>query len=94
MNSTISNSGAYVYRDVNNQLHSQDMLWQWVPVVSLAAWGAGRMPSRVASSILTHLVDPMSPKTDEGPNTLQPYHSIAYSVAEYEDIVVRYYFPH
>ena len=30
---------------------SSDMLWVGVPVLSLTAWGSGRMPSRVAGSI-------------------------------------------
>eukprot|EP01037_Dinobryon_pediforme_P034878 gene34878-41008_t len=34
---------------------SSDMLWMWVPVLSLAGWGSGRMPSRVAAAITQSL---------------------------------------
>jgi predicted O-linked N-acetylglucosamine transferase (SPINDLY family) len=82
---------------------ASDMLWQWVPVVSLAAWGAGRMPSRVAASIVhslghEHASASTSTSTSSTSTTgedasfvaPQPHHAVAYSVAEYEDIIVRY----
>jgi len=71
---------------------ASDMLWQWVPVVSLASWGSGRMPSRVASSILHSMTtDTYSTSSSSSPTPVspQPHHTVAYSVAEYEDIVVR-----
>ena len=69
---------------------ASDMLWQWVPVVSLAAWGTGRMPSRVAASIIESLSSPIF-SSHRAADYLsgQPYHAVAYSVFEYEDIVVR-----
>lgn len=70
-----------------------DLLWQWVPLVSLASWGTGRMPSRVAASILHSLSwpTPAAAAVDPArvPVSPQPHHAVAYSVAEYEDIVVR-----
>lgn len=72
---------------------SQDMLWQWVPVASLSAWGSGRMPSRVAASILHSLSSPYSSTSSSSsslPLAPQPHHTVAFSVPEYEDIVVRY----
>lgn len=72
---------------------ASDMLWQWVPVVSLASWGSGRMPSRVASSILHSMTtDTYSTSSSSSPTPVspQPHHTVAYSVAEYEDIVVRW----
>ena len=73
----------------------KDLLWQWVPVVSLAGWGSGRMPSRVASSITSNLSFRSQVDNKHGDDMehhkveLQPHHCIVYSIAEYEDVVIR-----
>jgi len=60
---------------------ASDMLWMGVPVISLEAYGSGRMPSRVAGSIISSVFSTSS--IDWSPLM------IVYSVKEYEDLVLQ-----
>ncbi len=58
-----------------------DALWTYVPVISLSSWGTDRMPSRVASSLTTKLLEGL---------TYNHVHDvlIANSVREYEQNIL------
>ena len=76
---------------------ASDMLWMFVPIVTLEAYGSGRMPSRVAAGITRSLfhsrsdengdsVNRNNVRVDEDLSNLL----VVYSVKEYEDVVVRF----
>ena len=67
---------------------SSDMLWMWVPVLSLASWGSGRMPSRVAAAITQSL---SASSVADGPfDEPEPVDiTVEYSVKGYEDTAIR-----
>lgn len=58
-----------------------DALWAYVPVISLSSWGTDRMPSRVASSLTTKLLEGL---TYSHVNDVL----IANSVREYEENIL------
>lgn len=67
---------------------STDMLWMWVPILALEAWGHGRIPSRVASSIVGSLLsNDNNPKRKHCESVLKS--TILTTVYEYEDAAVR-----
>ena len=67
---------------------STDMLWMWVPIIALQAWGHGRIPSRVASSIVSSLiVNDKNLKRQQSESVLKS--TMVTSVYEYEDTAVR-----
>ena len=75
---------------------SSDMLWMWVPVLSLASWGSGRMPSRVAAAITQSLSASVDDKDGDGDgdllssDVLEPVDvTVEYSVKGYEDTAIR-----
>lgn len=63
---------------------STDMLWMWVPILALEyGWGSGRIPSRVASSIVASLLnDDEDPKLRLCESMLKV--TMVTSVREYE----------
>ena len=67
---------------------STDMLWMWVPILALQSWGHGRIPSRVASSIVDSLIiNDNDPKRKHSENVLKT--TLVTSVNEYEDVAIR-----
>lgn len=66
---------------------SSDMLWMWVPVLSLSSWGSDRMPSRVAASITQSLsaFQKEVVNNEDDPSDIL----VQYSVKAYEDTAVR-----
>ena len=76
---------------------ASDMLWMFVPIVTMEAYGSGRMPSRVAASISHSLfqsklidrnsdynIDKINEEDDDVSKLL-----VVHSAKEYEDVVVR-----
>ena len=71
---------------------SSDMLWMWVPVLSLAGWGSGRMPSRVAAAITQSLSLQLNEGSEEVEKDSSPQPMdvlVEYSVKGYEDSAIR-----
>lgn len=67
---------------------SSDMLWMWVPVLSLASWGSGRMPSRVAAAITESLS--LNPVGRSAEKAVSPSDVLVeYSAKGYEDSAIR-----
>lgn len=69
---------------------ASDVLWMGTPLLSLAAFGSQRMPSRVAASITQALSVPQS-CVDSHSSPVEPAHILVVdSIREYEDTAVRY----
>ena len=77
---------------------ASDMLWMYVPIVSLEAYGSGRMPSRVASGITRSLFNPSSDEFIEDFNDIKEKSEksnsndlsdllVVNTLKEYEDII-------
>eukprot|EP01035_Chromulina_nebulosa_P031084 gene31084-41399_t len=66
------------------------MLWMWVPVLSLASWGSGRMPSRVAAAISQSLSASVSVDGEDESGIPEPMDlTVEHSVKGYEDTAIR-----
>lgn len=69
---------------------ASDVLWMGAPLLSLAAFGSQRMPSRVAASITQALSVP-SNCVDAHSSPVEPAHILVVdSIRQYEDTAVRY----
>lgn len=73
---------------------ASDMLWMSIPVITLQSWGSGRMPSKVASSIISSIqrisLDNNNGIADEKStyDTIVSDVTVTYSVRAYESMAL------